>query len=54
MEPPAGLAASEPDLAAQQPSEIDRARADIDALAGNDPEKMAGFLRGLMDDRQSV
>jgi hypothetical protein len=33
---------------------MDRNRADIDALAGNDPEKMAGFLRGLMDDRQPV
>jgi hypothetical protein len=39
---------------APKPSEMDRNRADIDALAGNDPEKMAGFLRGLMDDRQPV
>jgi flagellar M-ring protein FliF len=54
MEPPAGLAAPEADLVAPKPSEMDRNRADIDALAGNDPEKMAGFLRGLMDDRQPV
>ncbi|HEY9498139.1 MAG TPA: flagellar basal-body MS-ring/collar protein FliF [Terrimesophilobacter sp.] len=54
MEPPAGLAAAEAHLVAPERSEIDRTRADIDSLAGNDPEMMAGFLRGLMDDRQSV
>ena len=52
MEPPAGLTAG--DLVAPEPSEMDRTRADIDALAENDPEKMAAFLRGLMDDRQTV
>ena len=32
--------------------DIDRKRADIDALAATDPERTAQFLRGLMDDRQ--
>ncbi|GAB3044077.1 flagellar basal-body MS-ring/collar protein FliF [Parafrigoribacterium mesophilum] len=54
MEPPAGISAAEPDPNASGPSELDRTRADIDLLAGNDPEKMADFLRGLMDDRQPV
>ncbi|MEO7006691.1 MAG: flagellar basal-body MS-ring/collar protein FliF [Terrimesophilobacter sp.] len=54
MGPPAGIAAPVAGGNGSGPSELDRARADIDALAGNDPEKMAGFLRGLMDDRQPV
>jgi flagellar M-ring protein FliF len=32
--------------------EASRRRADIDAMAGQDPHKTADFLRGLMDDRQ--
>ncbi|HUG50701.1 MAG TPA: hypothetical protein VLZ78_06865, partial [Terrimesophilobacter sp.] len=52
IEPPAGLTTG--DLVASETSEMDRTRADIDALAENDPEKMAAFLRGLMDDRQTV
>jgi flagellar M-ring protein FliF len=32
--------------------DIDRKRADIDALAAADPQRTAQFLRGLMDDRQ--
>jgi flagellar M-ring protein FliF len=36
------------------PGDADRRRADIDALAGKDPQRTADFLRGLMDDRQRV
>jgi flagellar M-ring protein FliF len=34
------------------PGDNDRKRAEIDALAGKDPQRTADFLRGLMDDRQ--
>jgi len=37
-----------------EPMPIDRKRADIDALAERDPQKTAEFLRGLMDERQTV
>ena len=37
-----------------EPGDSDRKRAEIDALAGADPQRTAEFLRGLMDDRQSV
>lgn len=52
MEPPAPLPVAP--VSAPEATELDRTRADIDALAGNDPERMANFLRGLMDDRQPV
>jgi flagellar M-ring protein FliF len=35
-----------------EPSSIDRTRAEIDALAAQDPHRAAEFLRGLMDDKQ--
>lgn len=35
-------------------SDQERMRADIDALASQDPAKTAEFLRSMMDDRQSV
>lgn len=41
-------------LPPSEPGELDRKRAQIDALASNDPEKTANFLRSLMDDRQPV
>jgi flagellar M-ring protein FliF len=41
-------------LPPSEPGELDRKRAQIDALAGNDPVKTADFLRSLMDDRQPV
>jgi flagellar M-ring protein FliF len=34
------------------PGDANRRRAEIDDLAGRDPQKTADFLRGLMDDRQ--
>ncbi|HEV7955654.1 MAG TPA: flagellar M-ring protein FliF, partial [Marisediminicola sp.] len=34
--------------------DADHRLADIDALAAQDPQKTAEFLRGLMDDRQAV
>jgi flagellar M-ring protein FliF len=36
------------------PGDTDRKRAEIDALAGKDPQRTADFLRSLMDDRQTV
>ncbi|GAA4266349.1 flagellar basal-body MS-ring/collar protein FliF [Frondihabitans peucedani] len=33
---------------------LERKRAEIDALAGTDPDRTAELLRGLLDDRQSV
>jgi flagellar M-ring protein FliF len=36
------------------PSEFELLQADINALAASDPEKTAGYLRALMDNRQSV
>ncbi|AMM19704.1 flagellar M-ring protein FliF [Frondihabitans sp. PAMC 28766] len=33
---------------------MERKRAEIDALAGSDPDRTAELLRGLLDDRQSV
>lgn len=33
---------------------LERQRAEIDALAGSDPDRTAELLRGLLDDRQSV
>ncbi|WP_049822375.1 flagellar M-ring protein FliF C-terminal domain-containing protein, partial [Arthrobacter sp. H41] len=35
-------------------SDLDRMRADIDAMAAQDPAKAAEYLRSMMDDRQSV
>ncbi|MFC3298264.1 flagellar M-ring protein FliF [Arthrobacter agilis] len=35
-------------------NEVERMRAEIDALASQDPAKTAEFLRSMMDDRQSV
>ncbi|GAA1337997.1 flagellar basal-body MS-ring/collar protein FliF [Arthrobacter roseus] len=35
-------------------TDIDRQRAEIDAMAQQDPSKMADYLRGMMDDRQPV
>ncbi len=35
-------------------TDMDRKRADIRALADNDPEKTAEYLRGLMDERQDA
>jgi flagellar M-ring protein FliF len=35
-----------------EPNSIDRTRAEIDALAAQDPQRAAEFLRGLMDDKQ--
>lgn len=46
-----------PDGAEALPSataDMDRKRAEIDELAGRDPDKTAEYLRGLLDDRQSV
>jgi flagellar M-ring protein FliF len=34
--------------------EMDRKRAEVEALADRDPEKTAEYLRNLMDDRQPV
>ena len=50
MEPPAALTYTQVPLIA--PGDTERKRAEIDALAGNDPERTAEILRGLMDDRQ--
>lgn len=36
------------------PGDAERQRADIDALAGRDPQKTAEFLRGLMDDSRAI
>jgi flagellar M-ring protein FliF len=36
------------------PHEAGRRRAEIDAMAARDPQKTADFLRGLMEERQSV
>jgi flagellar M-ring protein FliF len=41
-------------LSPVEPGDADRKRAEIDALAAADPQRAAEFLRGLMDDRQSV
>jgi len=35
-----------------EPTDVDRQRAEISALAAEDPERAAEYLRGLMDDRQ--
>ncbi len=35
-------------------TDVDRQRAEIDAMAQQDPQKMADYLRGMMDDRQPV
>jgi flagellar M-ring protein FliF len=35
-----------------EPNSSDRTRAEIDALAAQDPQRAAEFLRGLMDDKQ--
>ncbi|MHA7240854.1 flagellar basal-body MS-ring/collar protein FliF [Arthrobacter sp. TMS1-12-1] len=35
-------------------SDLERMRAEVDALASQDPAKTAEFLRSMMDDRQSV
>jgi len=37
-----------------EPGDTDRKRAELDALAGADPQRTAEFLRGLMDDRQNA
>jgi flagellar M-ring protein FliF len=52
MEPPVGLATvrTPPVRSTYEATELDRKRADIDAMAENDPEMTASFLRGLMDD----
>ena len=50
MEPPAALTYTQVPLI--EPGDTERKRAEIDALAGNDPERTAEILRGLMDDRQ--
>ena len=50
MEPPAALTYTQVPLIT--PGDTERKRAEIDALAGNDPERTAEILRGLMDDRQ--
>ena len=49
-EPPAALTYTQVPLI--EPGDTDRKRAEIDALAGTDPERTAEILRGLMDDRQ--
>jgi flagellar M-ring protein FliF len=48
------VALTTPPALPAEPLPIDRQRADIDALAGRDPQKTAEFLRGLMDERQPV
>ncbi len=50
MEPPSALTYTQVPLI--EPGDTERKRAEIDALAGNDPERTAEMLRGLMDDRQ--
>ncbi len=50
MEPPSALTYTQVPLI--EPGDTERKRAEIDALAGNDPERTAEILRGLMDDRQ--
>lgn len=55
LEPPTTAINIEPFvLPPSEPGELDRKRAQIDALAASDPEKTADFLRSLMDDRQPV
>ncbi len=49
-EPPAALTYTQVPLI--EAGDTDRKRAEIDALAGTDPERTAEILRGLMDDRQ--
>ena len=49
-EPPAALTYTQVPLI--EPGDTERKRAEIDALAGKDPERTAEILRGLMDDRQ--
>ena len=49
-EPPAALTYTQVPLI--EPGDTDRKRAEIDALAGTDPERTAEILRSLMDDRQ--
>ena len=49
-EPPAALTYTQVPLI--EPGDTDRKRAEIDALAGTDPERTAEILSGLMDDRQ--
>jgi flagellar M-ring protein FliF len=53
MEPPAAVATVRTPVATATytATDLDRKRADIDAMAQNDPEMTASFLRGLMDDR---
>jgi len=51
-EPPAALTYTQVPLI--EPGDTERKRAEIDALAGKDPERTAEILRGLMDDRQPV
>ena len=49
-EPPAAITYTQVPLI--EPGDTERKRAEIDALAGKDPERTAEILRGLMDDRQ--
>ena len=49
-EPPAALTYTQ--VPSIEPGDTERKRAEIDALAGKDPERTAEILRGLMDDRQ--
>ncbi|MFM9919330.1 flagellar basal-body MS-ring/collar protein FliF [Lacisediminihabitans sp. H27-G8] len=49
-EPPAALTYTQVPLI--EPGDTERKRAEIDALAGKDPERTAEILRGLMEDRQ--
>jgi len=49
-EPPPALTYTQVPLI--EPGDTERKRAEIDALAGKDPERTAEILRGLMDDRQ--
>ncbi len=49
-EPPPALTYTQVPLV--EPGDTERKRAEIDALAGKDPERTAEILRGLMDDRQ--
>jgi len=36
-----------------EPNAVDRTRAEIDALAAQDPQRAAEFLRGLMDGQRA-
>ncbi|MET4782773.1 flagellar basal-body MS-ring/collar protein FliF [Glaciihabitans sp. UYNi722] len=52
--PPSATPLTYTQLPPMEPGDVDRKRAEIDALAAADPQRTAEFLRGLMDDRQSV